>query len=344
MLLKSKTKRFQNRLTGFTLVELLVVIAIIGILMQMILPAVQSAREAARRLQCKNNLRQLTQASITHDTMLKHFPTGGWGYLWTGDADRGYGARQPGSWCYNILPYMEQNDIHNWDKLQNWDIKIRHARTRMNTPMPLFNCPSRRQCLTYPYHASQTEPPGNFLNPLTASKTDFAANGGDICPEIDNRGPRSYDQESAGLYDGWNDSTRFTGLIYQRSEVGQQQIADGGTTTYLLGEKYLDQFAEQDPGDDQSLFNGHDWDTIRYTFDRQGIQVLPQKDSRIYGQDDYTYDGDRHCGWGSAHPMTFNMSFCDGSVQSVSYNIDFNVHRAMANRQDGMVVDRSALD
>ena len=93
---------------AFTIVELLVVIAIIGILVAMLLPAVQAARESARRQQCSNNLKQLTLAAFNHHHAARQFPTGGWGWWWVGDPDRGFSNRQPGGWIFNLMPFTEK--------------------------------------------------------------------------------------------------------------------------------------------------------------------------------------------------------------------------------------------
>ena len=92
--------------TGFSLVELLVVISVIGLLMALLLPAVQAAREAARQTACGNNVKQLALASLSHESALGFFPTGGWDN-WLGDPDQGFGKAQPGGWVYNILPFVK---------------------------------------------------------------------------------------------------------------------------------------------------------------------------------------------------------------------------------------------
>src|SRR5512140_625089 len=163
------------RKRGFTLVELLVVITIIGILIALLLPAVQAAREAARKVQCNNQLKQMSLACLQHEQANKFLPSGGWCYVWAGDPDRGFDRRQPGGWLYNIMPYIEQLPLHNMGiGLDPTTAAKRNLLAKCaQTPLAIFICPSRRSAINYPNsYFSQV----NITPVSTAARTDYAAN------------------------------------------------------------------------------------------------------------------------------------------------------------------------
>ena len=135
---------------GFTLVELLVVIAIIGILVALLLPAVQQARESARNLQCQNNLKQQALACITHESAQQHFPSGGWGWRWQPEPDAGYGIKQPGGWIYNSLEFLEEGNLREAGAGLSGEAKTQALLAVVATPLEVFNCPSRREAIAYP--------------------------------------------------------------------------------------------------------------------------------------------------------------------------------------------------
>ncbi len=140
---------------GFTLVELLVVIAIIGILVSLLLPAVQASRESARRLECSNHIKQFDTAMHLYLEAQKHFPSGGYGYPYSPHPDRGMGTSQTGGFFYVLLPYMENRQLFDMGKgvgaLNDTSPVLLNANKQRNsTPYPLFYCPSRRAARIIP--------------------------------------------------------------------------------------------------------------------------------------------------------------------------------------------------
>ncbi len=125
---------------GFTLIELLVVIAIIAVLIALLVPAVQRVREAAARTQCTNNLKQIALAFHNFHDTIKHFPQGGWNPPGATAAD--LNDRRQWGWCYQILPYIEQEALYNSTNIA----------TLRTTPVKLYYCPSRRIAQDYNGH------------------------------------------------------------------------------------------------------------------------------------------------------------------------------------------------
>lgn len=160
---------------GFTLVEMLVVIAIIGILVGLVMPAVNVAREAGRRLTCKNNLKQLGLAAQQHVAKILYFPTGGWGSKWIGDPDMGFGARQPGGWIYNLLPFLDLDSLHDIGKGLDSGAKSSELTQLASASIPSLFCPTRRKVGTFTMNGSLI----NAGKPGAGAKSDYAAVSGD---------------------------------------------------------------------------------------------------------------------------------------------------------------------
>ena len=192
----------KNRYPGFTLVELLVVITIIGILIALLLPAVQAAREAARQTQCKNNLKQLALGCLQHEQVQGYLPTGGWGSSWVCNPDDGFGKLQPGGWHFCVLPYIEQQALHDLghgsNDLTPPRVNVVGIGQTISTPLPVFNCPTRRKAIAYPNtdNSSFTNLPAANTPPLVG-RSDYAGCAGDYTGYGDNCGADPYSYKDA---------------------------------------------------------------------------------------------------------------------------------------------------
>ena len=313
-MLRNRSRKNVSSRIAFTVIELLVVIAITGVLIGILLPAVQSAREASRRVVCQNHLKQIGLGFQMHHTTVGWLPTGGWGWSWTGDGDRGFDERQPGGWTYNLLPFIEQSDLHDIDRGFQGSSKMSAAADRLEALVEVFSCPSRRsgeRTLT-PYQMNNAD-----FRPMVA-KSDYAVNCGDQPRNEIDGGP------APGSITPPPTPTLETGISYRCSRISFKDILDGTSHTLCAGEKYLsvDRWGTgQDAADNENLFTGYNNDLFRSTHE---VYYPPSVDRNQVVK--FTY--------GSAHQAGFHAVLCDGSVQTYNFEIEKEVYRKLGNRAD----------
>ena len=298
-------------LRAFTLVEILVVIAIIGTLVALLLPAVQMARESARRTSCTNNMRQIALASQQILAIRDRFPTGVFG------EEYGWGANSATwSWLARLLPYVEQKQLYQYAGCFE---KIFYDSPGAATPVPLYFCPSAPNSEESRADLGNFEESGVVLG-LTNYKGVSGANWGDDDsignPDaIENHGQFETLFRSAGTngsYDGLNHGDGILWRMDYKKGLKASAVTDGLSNTFLVGEDLPDENA---------------WCSWPYSNHAYGICAIPPN----YIQEDIWNWQNTHS-FRSAHPGGLNFAFADASVRFISEDIEMETYKAMATR------------
>lgn len=318
---------------GFTLIELLVVVAIIAVLVALLLPAVQQAREAARRSQCANNLKQIGLAFHNFQEVQGYLPQGARDGAKTISLDtlpavccnstevRGW------SWLFHILPYMEQNTIYNLADDNNYAATTLLVAQKM---IPSYNCPTRRAPIGYGankiYRYDYAGNAGERY--FIGANVRTAANDGDNSIKRDVR-----EIESSG------DKTGVVIQTDRQTKLVVEKITDGSSNTIMVGEKAMHfDWIAANGGDNENWNNaGWDEDVIRFGAGRNENGVVFANSSI---PDSAAPDANLwYNNFGSAHAAGSNYVMADGSVRVIPYLVDGETFRRLSIRNDGQRID-----
>jgi prepilin-type N-terminal cleavage/methylation domain-containing protein/prepilin-type processing-associated H-X9-DG protein len=296
---------------GFTLVELLVVIAIIGVLVSLLLPAVQFARESARRTQCGNNLKQMGVAVHQFADIRKTLPSSRLG-------------PQHATWMVQILPQMEQDILYSqWSISDPYYLQTDAAR---KTHVTSYSCPTRRAGLfSTQFEISSTGIPDTQQYPGILG--DYAGNGGQFAGSIvDNPLCR-------GAMCSADSQVVSNKVVKSDPQTCLGDFHDGTSHTMLVGEKHVpkEKYGQSGPSwGDGAIYNGD------FPRNYSRIAGLPKFN---LGSGPFDLSGPWHCKFGSDHPGVCQFVFTDGHVAALGNMTDMIVLNRLAVRDDGEAVD-----
>jgi prepilin-type N-terminal cleavage/methylation domain-containing protein/prepilin-type processing-associated H-X9-DG protein len=311
------------RRSAFTLIELLVVIAIIGILIGLLLPAVQKVRDAAARAKCENNLKQLGLAALNYEAAVGRFPSGvnlpGAPYTVAGGVQTAL-APYPNiyeNWMEFLLPYIEQQNLYaSLNFAVNQYGNCNGATSPGNTIVPTFLCPADtgRQQTTY----------------VSGGTTYYF-------------GDQTYGG-NPGIYGFYVTSMDQTGIFFINSTVHMRDITDGTSTTLLFGERNrVDPIYQQIYGTPFDERSGWAWTNDLLGFDYVYGAAEPinwlMPTAALPSDPGFVYEDLRMSVYGSQHAGGANFCFCDGSVHFLTNNTPLLILQELSTRAGGEVID-----
>ena len=340
-------RRFGDRRhwAAFTLVELLVVIAIIGILVALLLPAIQAARESARRTQCINNLRQIGVACLNFESAYKNFPTAGGAveqFIDPNEQVKASYGYEGASWMYQILPYLEEQslyDLRRGDGGANAGFVDTGLAELSVVP---FNCPSRFG--RFAAIGTDIYALGDYAG-VMASWNDPNWQGFSWQTSV---GPKPNEEKAVwtGILVKGGQVNKSTNppRIWKFPKVSFKSIQDGASKTILVAEKAVWSNYYRIPNANPwpfwemyGYYTGGDWPHMRMFGALTQGASSPSGEVPIKGDSDRRVTFGPEFGFGSAHPDVLLVVFGDGSTDVVSYSTDLILLDRLGKRSDGSV-------